>query len=127
MSRLQRVLEDFRQQVPEFVCTDVVDIASGMSIGGASSDPAFDASLAASAYAEVVQSNARALDLLGLDPVTTEDILITTGTVYLLLRVLGSQYYHCLAVSKRGNLGFARAMMKKFEPQLLAALGAAAA
>jgi predicted regulator of Ras-like GTPase activity (Roadblock/LC7/MglB family) len=123
MNRLETVLSELRDQVPEFVATDLVNLESGLSIGGSSADPSFDASAASASFGEVVRANLRALELLGMDATSTEDILITTSRVNILLRMLGRNYYHCLAISKKGSLGFARAVMKKFEPPLLAALG----
>jgi predicted regulator of Ras-like GTPase activity (Roadblock/LC7/MglB family) len=123
MNRLETVLSELRDQVPEFVATDLVNLESGLSIGGSSADPSFDASAASASFGEVVRANLRALELLGMDATSTEDILITTARVNILLRMLGRNYYHCLAISKKGSLGFARAVMKKFEPPLLAALG----
>lgn len=123
MNRLETVLSEFRDQVPEFVATDLVSVESGLSIGGSSADPNFDASAASASYGEVVRANLRALELLGMGADSTEDILITTARVNILLRMLGKSYYHCLAIGKKGSLGFARAVMKKYEPPLLAALG----
>ena len=116
---LHDAIELFKSEVPSFVSTDIVSIASGMSIGGGSIDPKFDATVASASYAEVVKSNARALQLLGLDPNSTEDILITTQTTFILLRLLGRDYYHGLAISKDGNLGLARVIMKKYESVFL--------
>lgn len=123
MNSLHKLLESFRQEVPEFISTDIVNIESGLSIGGGSTDPDFDASVAAASYAEVVKANSRALELLGLGGSTTEDILISTERVYILIRPMGVDYYQVLAVGRRGNLGLARAIMKKYEPKLLAAIG----
>lgn len=113
---LHDVIERFRSEVPAFVSTDIVNITSGMSIGGGSVDPRFDATVASASYAEVVKSNTRALQLLGMDPDSTEDILITTRSTYILLRLLDGEYYHGLAIGKDGNLGLARVIMKKYEP-----------
>jgi CheY-like chemotaxis protein len=123
MMRLDAVLGEFREQVPEFVATDLVNLESGLSIGGCSADAAFDASAASASFGEVVRANLRALELLGMDGVSAEDILITTARVNILLRMLGRNYYQCLAIGKKGSLGFACAVMKKYEPALLSALG----
>ncbi|MEM7480201.1 MAG: DUF4388 domain-containing protein [Acidobacteriota bacterium] len=123
VNKLQSVLDRFRDEVPEFVSTDIVSIDSGLSIGGATLDADFDSSVASASYAEVVKSNRRALDLLGLGADSTEDILISTAKVFILLRMLGSEYYHVVAITRKGNLGFARAIMKKYEPQLLQSVG----
>ena len=123
MSRLQEILDALREEVPEFVSTDVVNVESGLSIGGGSADAQFDSSLASATAAEVVKANRSALELLGLGADSTEDILITTESVYLLIRMLGTEYYLVLAVRRKGNLGLARAIMKKHQPRLLAAVG----
>jgi hypothetical protein len=121
---LQAALDRLRDDVPEFVSTDVVSYESGLSIGGRSIDPDFDGSVAAASYAEVVKSNRLALELLGLGADSAEDVLITTGRVYILLRLLGeSEYYHFMAITRRGNLGLARALMKKHAPTILRAVG----
>ena len=82
-------------------------------------DPEFDATVASASYAEVVKTQTRAMQLLGMDPGSTEDILITTRSTYILIRLLGCDYYHCLAVGKDGNLGLARMIMRKYEPIFL--------
>lgn len=123
MSQLQEVLDTLRAEVPEFVSTDVVSVESGLSIGGASAESGFDSSLASATSAEVVKANRNALDLLGLGADSTEDILISTETVYLLMRMLGGEYYHVLAVRRKGNLGLSRAIMKRHQSRLMAAVG----
>lgn len=119
MHRLQQELDRFRDEVPDFVSTDMVNIDSGLSIGGATIDPDFDPSVASACYAEVVKMNRSALDLLGLGANSTEDILVTTTKVNILVRMLGSEYCHVLAITRKGNLGLARAIMKKYEQVLL--------
>ncbi|MEN0067387.1 MAG: hypothetical protein AAGA48_34975 [Myxococcota bacterium] len=116
---IESIIDDFRGEIPGFVSTDIVHIESGMSIGGGSVDPNFDASVASASYAEVVKTNKRALELLGLDPHSTEDILITTDQVYLLIRMLGTDYYHGLAIARSGNLGLCRAIIKKYATRFL--------
>ena len=122
MSVLQQELDKFRDEVPEFVSTDMVNIESGLSIGGATIDPDFDASVASACYAEVVKLNRRALELLGLGANSTEDLLVTTKKVNILVRMLGGEYCHVLAISRKANLGLARAIMKKYEQVLLEAV-----
>lgn len=116
---LHEAIEQFTAEVPAFLSTDIVDIHSGMSIGGGRADPKFDASVASASYAEVVKSNTRALKMLGMEADRTEDILITTSSAYFLLRLLDANYYHGLAIGKEGNLGLARVIMKKYEPVFL--------
>lgn len=122
MASIVSVLEKFRTEVPHFISTDIVEIDSGMSLAGLASDPNFDAAAASASYAEVMKANFRALDLLGIGASATEDILITTGPAYLLLRMLGPRHYHGVAISRQGTLGFARTMMQRYSPLLLQAL-----
>jgi predicted regulator of Ras-like GTPase activity (Roadblock/LC7/MglB family) len=122
MSNLLEVINRFRSEIPHFISTDVVEIDSGMSIAGGSVDPNFDASVASACFAEVVKSNARALDLLGVGADSTEDILITTTNAYLLIRMIGHRHYLGVALGRQGTLGFARAIMVKYAPAIMAAL-----
>jgi predicted regulator of Ras-like GTPase activity (Roadblock/LC7/MglB family) len=100
----------------------VAKFESGLSVAGGSIDPNFDSSLASACYSEVVKSNAQALDLLGLGANSSEDILVSTRDAYLLLRMVGREHYHGLAITKHGALGYARSVMKKYEPQFLDAI-----
>ncbi|HZF47345.1 MAG TPA: hypothetical protein VE093_01785 [Polyangiaceae bacterium] len=122
MSKLDDLIKKFREEIPHFIATDVVNIETGLSVAGGSVDPDFDASVAAACYAEVTKSNRQALDLLGLGGQTTEDILVSTREAYLLLRLIGNDHYHGLAITKHGALGYARSVMKKYEPKLLDAI-----
>jgi predicted regulator of Ras-like GTPase activity (Roadblock/LC7/MglB family) len=124
MSKLDELITKFRADVPHFMATDIVQIDSGLSVAGGSVEPSFDSSLASACYADVVKSNTQALDLLGLGANTSEDILISTRDAFILLRLLGREHYHCLAITKHGALGYARSVMKKYEPHFLEALRA---
>lgn len=122
--KIEEILARFMEEVPQFIATDCVHIESGLSVGGSTSiDPKFDASLASACFAEVMKSNARALDLLGIGSDSVEDILITTREAYILLRVIGKEHFVNLVITRRGTLGLARAIMKKYEANLIAALG----
>lgn len=118
-SSLTAALSDFRAEMEHFIATDIVNITSGMSIGGSAVDPNFDASLASAAYSEVIKANRRALDLLELGADSCEDILITTTNAFMLIRLLGRDHYHGLAIGRKATLGLARAIMKKYEKRLL--------
>jgi predicted regulator of Ras-like GTPase activity (Roadblock/LC7/MglB family) len=122
MNSLLDLVNRFRTEIPHFISADLVEIDSGMSMAGFSVDPNFDASVASACYAELVKSNARALDLLGVGASATEDILITTTNAYLLIRMIGPRHYLGLALGRQGTLGFARAIMVKYAPAFLAAL-----
>lgn len=119
MSKLDDILLAFRNEIDGFISTDVVNIADGMSIGGGSIMPNFDSTAASAEFASVTQSVIRALKSLGNDYL--EDVLITTSSLYIIVRMLGpSNYYHGLAISKaNGNLGRSRLIMKNYEVKII--------
>ncbi len=124
MAALNEILEKFKSEIPEFLSTDIIRIEEGLSVGGGSIDPNFDASAASALYSEVVKANKKALELLGgADNVgETEDILVSTDKIYVLMRMLGEKHFQGLAITRKGNVGLARVIMKKYEPLFLEAL-----
>ncbi len=124
MAELQELLEKAAGEISELMGTAIVNIESGLAIATYSPDPNFDVTVAAAAYAEVIKENNKALDLLGGPEVVgeTEDILVTTDRAYILVRQLGEKHYHGVALNKKGNLGLARVIMKKYEIAFLEAL-----
>ncbi|MCI0513107.1 hypothetical protein L0128_07850 [candidate division KSB1 bacterium] len=125
-SSLDTVIDQFRSEIPEFVSTDIVEIDTGLSVGGGSIFPdSFDSSIASALYAEVVKANEKALAALGgeANVGTVEDFLITTSKSYILISVYpNKKYYHGLAITRKGNLAYARIVMKKFQPAIIKAL-----
>jgi len=122
MATLFELIQQFRSEIPQFISTDIVEIETGMSIAGGSVDPTFDSSAASACYAEVVKSNSRALDIMGIGAGNCEDILITTKGAFLLLRMIGPRHYHGVAITRQGTLGYARTIMQKYAPMILQAL-----
>lgn len=124
-SKLNKVLDQFKQEIPEFVSTDIVEIDSGLSIGGGSIFPDFDSDVASASYADVVKANEKALKALGGNDSVgeTEDILITTSKTYILIVIFpNKKYYHGLAITRKGNLAYARIVMKKYQSLFIEAL-----
>lgn len=119
---LQSVLEELRREVDHLVATHVVDVESGMALGGLTTDPSFDSGAAAASYANVVKANSAALYFLGLDAYATEDIVVTTRTLYILIRMLGPRHYHSVAMSRQGSLGLARSIMSSYAARLMYAI-----
>jgi predicted regulator of Ras-like GTPase activity (Roadblock/LC7/MglB family) len=120
--KINEILEDFKKEVPGFISTDVVTIADGLSVGGGSIDPKFDASIASAYYATVASAyikTCHAIDAT-MEP---EDLLITTDKLIIIVRVLANQdYFHGLAITPDSNLGMCRLVMKKYEDAILKAL-----
>jgi len=122
---LNKLIEQFRQEIVGFVSTDIVEIDSGLSIGGGSINKEFNSEIASASYADVVKANEKALGALGGDAAVgmTEDILITTSQAYLIILIFpNKRFYHGLAMTRSGNLAFARIVMKKYQPLFVEAL-----
>jgi predicted regulator of Ras-like GTPase activity (Roadblock/LC7/MglB family) len=122
MSDLNDILDRFKSDVPNYLSSAVVDMDSGMGMASNAADPDFDASTANAAYTELIKANREALELLDADPHDTDDILITTNGMYLLLREIGTSYYMGVAVSQEGNLALVRKQMESYEEELKDAL-----
>ena len=97
----------------------VVDFASGMMLAGGGS-PAIDLEIAAAGNTEVVSSKMKTMKMLGLND-TIEDVLITLGKQYHLIRPLqkheGLFLYSVLDKSK-SNLALARRSLVDVERNL---------
>jgi hypothetical protein len=99
----------------------LVDYESGMALGTVGGGRALDLEVAAAGNTEVVRAKVRALSMLAIDD-AIEDILITLGTQYHLIRLLGStrgSLFLYLALDRgRANLALARHVLKKVEGEL---------
>lgn len=98
----------------------VVDSNSGMmlgAVGGAN----FDLEIAAAGNTEVVRAKRRTLESLALDD-AVEDILITLGRQYHLIRLLSSNstlFIYLVLDKSRGNLAMARHKLSAAEGTLV--------
>ncbi|MFF7591377.1 hypothetical protein ACFZCK_28265 [Kitasatospora purpeofusca] len=99
----------------------VADHESGMSLGFLGGGPELDLEVAAAVNTEVVRAKVRALAALSIDDVI-EDILITLGTQYHLIRPLasshGSLFLYLALDRSRANLALARHSLKRIETSL---------
>ncbi len=121
-SKLDLILLKFRDEIPEYISTGIVEISAGMPIAENTILSEFDTSAASAAFSDVVKSTEIGLDALGgsENVGSTQEILVSTEKVIILISILGKTgYYHGLAITKNGNLGFARVIMKKYLPQII--------
>ena len=94
------------------IAAALVDYNSGMALGATSASKELDATVAAAGNTEVVKAKIRTMEMLGLKD-RIEDILITLGRQYHLIRPLhsrdGAGLFLYLALAKdRSNLALAR-------------------
>ncbi|WP_327352227.1 hypothetical protein [Streptomyces sp. NBC_01304] len=100
----------------------LVDYSSGMALGTLGGSKDLDLSVAAAGNTDVVRAKVRTMEMLGLKD-EIEDILITLGGQYHLIRLLKSRnnsgLFLYLALDKeRANLAMARHQLKRIESEL---------
>ncbi|MEW2549237.1 hypothetical protein AB0910_26290 [Streptomyces sp. NPDC047002] len=100
----------------------LVDYTSGMALGTVGGGKDLDLTVAAAGNTDVVRAKVRTMELLGLKD-EIEDILITLGTQYHLIRLLRGRgnngLFLYLALDKaRSNLAMARHQLIKIEAGL---------
>lgn len=95
----------------------LVDFESGLCLGVAGT-PGFDLELAAAGNAEVVRAKKSIRDKLGLKD-KIEDILITMGSQYHLIRMVGTGMFIYAALDRaKANLALARKDLAAVEKNL---------
>lgn len=98
----------------------IVDSNSGMMLGSSGGSAMFNLEVAAAGNTEVVRAKRKAMRALGLnDPI--EDILITLGRQYHLIRPLRSNdalFIYIALDRNRANLAFARHQLSVAEKDL---------
>ncbi|MCL7380648.1 hypothetical protein [Streptomyces sp. 35G-GA-8] len=100
----------------------LVDYSSGMALGTVGGGKDLDLTVAAAGNTDVVRAKFRTMEMLGMKD-EIEDILITLGNQYHLIRLLkgrgNSGLFLYLALDKsRANLAMARHQLMRIEAEL---------
>ena len=109
-------------EVDGALCAAVVDANSGMLLGKAGTG--LDLDLAAAGNTEVVRAKMKTMKSLGLND-AIEDILITLGRQYHLIRLLkpakhdSALFLYLVLDRERANLALARHYLKNIESELV--------
>ncbi|MFJ6572026.1 hypothetical protein ACIQNU_31950 [Streptomyces sp. NPDC091292] len=122
MTNTETSLKDASTSIEGVIGIALVDYTSGMALGTLGGSKDLDLTIAAAANTDVVRAKLRAMELLGIKD-EIEDILITLGDQYHLIRMLKgrghSGLFLYLALDKtRANLAMARHQLRRIEADL---------
>ncbi|MFD0153708.1 hypothetical protein ACWGQ4_18625 [Streptomyces sp. NPDC055721] len=100
----------------------LVDYTSGMALGTLGGGKDLDLSVAAAGNTDVIRAKVRAMEMLDLKD-DIEDVLITLGSQYHLIRLLGGRgsnglFLYLVLDKARANLAMARHQLKRIEAEL---------
>ncbi|GAA4556464.1 hypothetical protein ACFYN9_30120 [Streptomyces collinus] len=122
MANTETALKEALSSIEGATGAALVDYTSGMALGTVGGSNSFDLNVAAAGNTDVVRAKLRTMELLGIQD-EIEDILITLGTQYHLIRLLRSQggnglFLYLVLDSGRANLAMARHQLRRIETQL---------
>ncbi|MDK1475489.1 hypothetical protein QNO07_19045 [Streptomyces sp. 549] len=122
MANTETALKEAMTSIEGVIGVALVDYGSGMALGTLGGGKDLDLNVAAAGNTDVVRAKVRTMEHLGLKD-GIEDILITLGGQYHLIRLLKSRdskgLFLYLALDKsRANLAMARHQLARIENEL---------
>ncbi|MCX4767631.1 hypothetical protein OG562_43110 [Streptomyces sp. NBC_01275] len=122
MANVEISLKEMMTTVEGALGVAVVDYTSGMALGTLGGGKDLDLNVAAAGNTDVIRAKVRTMEHLGLKG-EIEDILITLGSQYHLIRLIkgrqGSGLFIYLVLDRgRSNLAMARHQLKRIENEL---------
>ncbi|MFJ6940749.1 hypothetical protein ACIQUQ_25335 [Streptomyces sp. NPDC101118] len=122
MASTEAALKEATTLIDGAIGAALVDYTSGMALGMIGGGKELDLNVAAAGNTDVVRAKVRTMEMLGLKD-EIEDILITLGGQYHLIRLLRARgndgLFLYLALDKqRANLAMARHQLRKIENEL---------
>ncbi len=116
---VNRILKELTSEVPDLIAAEIVSIEEGVPIVAETTNQAFDPDVTAAYYTEVIKINEKALDVLKKGG-KLEEVLLTTDEFYLILRILpDTRFCVGVAITRQGNVGMARMVIKRFEKRFV--------
>ena len=122
MANVEICLKEMMTSIEGALGAALVDYTSGMALGTLGGGKDLDLTVAAAGNTDVIRAKTRTMEHLGLTG-QIEDILITLGNQYHILRPLkgrdGNGLFLYLVLDKaRANLAMARHQLKRIEAEL---------
>ncbi|MDI9884133.1 hypothetical protein QMZ92_06915 [Streptomyces sp. HNM0645] len=122
MANVETSLKESMTSIEGALGVALVDYTSGMALGTLGGGKDLDLAVAAAGNTDVIRAKARTMEHLGLTD-DIDDILITLGTQYHLIRLLkgrgGNGLFLYLVLDKgNANLAMARHQLRRIEADL---------
>ncbi|MER5841749.1 MULTISPECIES: hypothetical protein [Streptomyces] len=122
MLTVETSLKEAMASIEGSVAVALVDYTSGMALGMLGGGKDLDLTVAAAGNTDVIRAKVRTMEMLGLKD-DIEDVLITLGSQYHLLRLIrgrgGNGLFLYLILDKgRANLAMARHQLRRIEAEL---------
>ncbi|PKV90115.1 hypothetical protein [Streptomyces sp. TLI_146] len=122
MANVEVSLKETMTSIEGALGAAIVDYTSGMALGTLGGGKGLDLAVAAAGNTDVIRAKVRTMELLGLKD-GIEDVLITLGAQYHLIRLLkGRQssglFLYVVLDKAKSNLAMARHQMKRIEAEL---------
>lgn len=122
MANTEAALKEATTSIEGAVGAALVDYTSGMALGTVGGGKDLDLTVAAAGNTDVVRAKVRTMEMLGMKD-EIEDILITLGGQYHLIRLLKGRgnnglFLYVALDKQRANLAMARHQLKKIENAL---------
>ncbi|MBN1255541.1 MAG: response regulator [Deltaproteobacteria bacterium] len=122
ISSINGIVEELVREVPDLIAAEIVNIDDGTPLVATVYDSTLDPDMLAAYYAEVLKAHEKALDALKKAS-KLEEILVTTDAFYIIIRILpGTRFYVSLTMARKGNVGMARMVMKRYEERFVEAV-----
>ncbi|MER5869787.1 hypothetical protein [Streptomyces sp. NPDC002044] len=122
MANVEVSLKETMTSIEGALGVALVDYSSGMALGTLGGGKELDLSVAAAGNTDVIRAKVRTMEMLGMQD-EIEDLLITLGTQYHLIRLLkgrGSNglFLYVVLDKANSNLAMARHQLKRIEANL---------
>ncbi|MFI6143879.1 hypothetical protein [Streptomyces sp. NPDC051109] len=122
MANVEVSLKETMTSIEGTLGVALVDYTSGMALGTLGGGKDLDLAVAAAGNTDVIRAKVRAMEMLGLDD-EIEDLLITLGNQYHLIRLLRGRgtnglFLYVVLNKANSNLAMARHQLKRIESAL---------